>query len=59
LDFADTSEDKFVRQRHDEDRTIEQTMDIGWELLSALPEDTLTKIDRKLIEKYHPAHKKK
>jgi len=59
LDFADTFEAKFVRQGHDEDRTIEQTLNLGWDLLSTLPEDTLTKIDRKLIEKYHPARKKK
>ena len=59
LNFADEFEDKFVRQGKDEDRTIEQTLDLGWELLSTLPEDTLTKIDRKLIDKYHPAHKKK
>jgi len=59
LDFADTFESRFVRQGRDEDRTIEQTLDLGWELLSTLPEDTLTKIDRKLIDKYHPAHKKK
>jgi V/A-type H+-transporting ATPase subunit B len=59
LDFADTFEARFARQGRDEDRTIVQTLDLGWELLSTLPEDTLTKIDRKLIDKYHPAHKKK
>jgi len=59
LDFADSFEDRFVRQGKDEDRTIDQTLDLGWELLSALPVDSLTKIDRKLIEKYHPQMKKK
>src|SRR5512136_2594522 len=59
LDFADAFEDRFVRQDKDEDRTIEQTLDLGWELLSALPVDSLTKIDRKLVEKYHPQMKKK
>ncbi len=59
LDFADSFEDRFVRQAKDEDRTIEQTLDLGWELLSALPVDSLTKIDRKIIEKYHPTMKKK
>jgi len=55
---------RFVRgqiraQGKDEDRTIEQTLDLGWELLSSLPIDSLTKIDRKLVEKYHPQMKKK
>jgi len=59
LDFADSFEDRFVRQGKDEDRTITQTLDLGWELLSSLPVDSLTKIDRKLIEKYHPTVRKK
>jgi len=59
LNFADEFEDRFVRQGRDDNRTIEQTLDLGWELLSALPIDSLTKIDRKLIEKYLPSVKKK
>ncbi len=59
LNFADAFEDRFVRQDRNEDRTIEQTLDLGWELLSMLPIDSLTKIDRKLIDKYHPQAKKK
>ncbi len=57
LRFADAFEDRFVRQGRDEDRDIETTLDLGWELLSALPEDQLTKIERKFIEKYHPKYK--
>jgi len=56
LDFADAFETRFVRQGRNEDRTIENTLELGWDLLASLPEDTLTKIDRKLIGKYHPAH---
>jgi V/A-type H+-transporting ATPase subunit B len=59
LDFAAAFEDRFVRQAKDEDRTIEQTLDLGWELLGGLPVDSLTKIDRKFIEKYHPNQRKK
>ena len=59
LDFAEAFEDRLVRQGSDEDRTIVQTLDLAWELLSALPVESLTKIDRKLIEKYHPSMKKK
>ncbi len=58
LDFADAFEGKFVRQGKDEDRDIETTLDIAWDLLAAIPENQLSRIDRKYIEKYHPAHKK-
>ncbi|MFA5331001.1 MAG: V-type ATP synthase subunit B [Methanoregula sp.] len=54
LEFADLFEDRFVRQGYDEDRTIEDTLDLGWELLSTLPVEQLTRIDRELIQKYHP-----
>ncbi|MCD1295995.1 ATP synthase subunit B [Methanocella sp. CWC-04] len=59
LDFADAFEDKFVRQGREEDRTIEQTLDLAWELLTMLAVTDLTKIDNKYIEKYHPSMKKK
>ncbi|MBE8538796.1 ATP synthase subunit B [Geoglobus acetivorans] len=59
LRFADEFERRFVQQGRYEDRDIETTLDIGWDLLSMLPESELTKIERKYIEKYHPAYKKK
>ncbi len=59
LNFAEAFEDRFVRQDRNEDRTIEQTLDLGWELLAMLPVDSLTKIDRKLIDKYLTKAKKK
>jgi V/A-type H+-transporting ATPase subunit B len=58
LEFADLFEGRFVRQGHDEDRSIEDSLDLGWELLSSLPEDQLTRIDRDLIRKYHPKYRK-
>ncbi|MFA4825106.1 MAG: ATP synthase subunit B [Methanoregula sp.] len=54
LEFADLFESRFVRQGYDEDRTIEDTLNLGWELLSSLPVEQLTRIDRELINKYHP-----
>jgi V/A-type H+-transporting ATPase subunit B len=54
LEFADIFEDRFVRQGPNEDRTIQETLDLGWELLSTLPVEQLVRIDRGLIEKYHP-----
>lgn len=59
LEFADIFEDKFVRQGREEDRSIEDTLELGWNLLAYLPEGVLTRIDRKYIEKYHPAYKKR
>ena len=58
LEFADMFEDRFVRQGVDEDRDIETTLNIGWELLGELPITLLTRIDNKFIQKYHPSHRK-
>lgn len=54
LDFADLFEDRVVRQGQDEDRSIETTLDISWDILQELDNDQLTRIDRKYIEKYLP-----
>ncbi|AFV24711.1 V-type ATP synthase subunit B [Methanolobus psychrophilus R15] len=59
LEFADLFEDRFVRQGRDEDRTIEDTLNVSWSILAELPEALLTRVDNKYIEKYHPAHKSK
>lgn len=52
LEFADHFEDRIVRQGVDEDRSIEDTLGIAWEILRKLDSDQLTRIDRKYIEKY-------
>ncbi len=59
LEFADRFEQEFIRQGSEEDRTIEETLEIGWKLLATIDEAWLTKIDRKTLEKYHPAHRGK
>ncbi|WP_292367159.1 MULTISPECIES: ATP synthase subunit B [unclassified Methanoculleus] len=59
LEFADLFEDRFVRQGLYEDRSIEETLDLGWDLLATLPEEQLVRIDRELIQKYHPKYRKK
>ena len=59
LEFADLFEDRFVRQGLYEDRSIEETLDLGWELLATLPEEHLVRIDRAMIQKYHPKYRKK
>ncbi len=57
LEFADRFEREFVTQGKDENRNLERTLEIGWDLLSVLPERELKRIDDKYIEKYHPTHK--
>ncbi|MEK6942738.1 MAG: V-type ATP synthase subunit B [Nanoarchaeota archaeon] len=55
LKFAAEFEDKFVRQRRDEDRSIAETLDLGWKLLGAIPENELTRISPELKKKYYKA----
>ncbi len=59
LEFADLFEKRLVRQGKEEDRDIETTLNLMWDLLAHIPENQLTRIDRKWIEKYHPAHQQK
>jgi V/A-type H+-transporting ATPase subunit B len=54
LKFADEFEKRFVSQDSHEDRNIEQTLTIGWELFSILPQSELKKIDEKFIKQYLP-----
>jgi V/A-type H+-transporting ATPase subunit B len=57
LEFADRFENEFVKQGPYENRSIEQTLEIAWDLLSILPEEDLIRIREAYINKYHPAHK--
>ncbi|MBC8224636.1 V-type ATP synthase subunit B [Candidatus Bathyarchaeota archaeon] len=57
LRFADRFEQEFVNQGPYENRSIEQTLSIAWDLLSILPEEDLIRIRETYINKYHPAHK--
>ncbi|MDI6719758.1 MAG: V-type ATP synthase subunit B [Methanomicrobiales archaeon] len=57
LKFADAFEKNFVTQG-EEERSIERTLGIAWDLLSMLPEDELKRIKVEYIQKYHPMHRK-
>ncbi|MEM0167232.1 MAG: V-type ATP synthase subunit B [Thermoplasmatales archaeon] len=52
LEFANIFEERFVNQGYDEDRPIEKTLDLGWELLATLPERDMKRVKREQIEKY-------
>jgi len=50
--FADAFEREFISQGVNENRTLEQTLDIGWKVLSVLPERELTNVRQEYIDKY-------
>ncbi|MFG6382741.1 MAG: V-type ATP synthase subunit B [Lachnospiraceae bacterium] len=52
LQFGVEFEQKFVAQGVSENRTIEQTLDIGWKLLHILPKEELDRVDTKILEKH-------
>jgi len=60
LEFSDDFEDRFVRQGRENDRHIgDDTLELGWDMISALPESALTRIDKKIMSQYHPAYRDK
>ena len=52
--FADEFEKRYVSQGNEENRSIEETLNLGWELLSILPRSELKRIKPELIDKYLP-----
>ena len=55
--FADAFENRFIRQGEDENRSIDESLALGWELLAILPKSELKRVNDKYIEKYHPENK--
>ena len=52
--FADEFEKRYVSQGNETNRTIEETLNLGWELLSILPTSELKRVKTEHIEKYMP-----
>ncbi|MBU1935633.1 V-type ATP synthase subunit B, partial [Patescibacteria group bacterium] len=52
MKFAVAFEDKFIRQGEHEDRDIEDSLNLGWELLKILPKAELKRVKEEHIEKY-------
>lgn len=50
--FADEFEKRYVNQGFDERRTVEQTLDLGWELLKILPRSEMKRIKPEILDKY-------
>lgn len=55
LAFGVAFENEFVGQGPTENRTIEETLDIGWQLLKMIPRSELDRIDTKILEEFYPA----
>ena len=56
--FANEFEGRYISQGYYENRTVEQTLDLGWELLSMFEDVELKRIDKALIDKYMPRFRK-
>ena len=54
--FADAFEEKYVSQGYDNDRSIETTLDIGWELLKMLPRSELKRISEEYLQEFYDGH---
>lgn len=53
LQFGRELENKFISQASDENRSISESLDLGWEILSILPAEELDRVKTELIEKYY------
>ena len=53
MEFGKAFESKFLNQGINEDRTIKQSLDLGWQLLSKLSKEDLDRIDQKILDKYY------
>ncbi|MGE5842816.1 MAG: V-type ATP synthase subunit B [Deltaproteobacteria bacterium] len=51
--FSDAFEDQFVRQGEDENRSIEESLRIGWSLLTLLPKNELKRVRDEYLDKYY------
>jgi len=53
LEFGQELESKFIAQGKNENRSITETLDLGWHILSILPAAELDRMKTELIEKYY------
>ncbi len=53
IEFGREFENKFISQGFNESRTIEQTLDLGWDVLTKLPRNELDRLSEELLQKYY------
>ena len=58
MEFGRVFEQKFINQGYTENRTIEETLDLGWELLSMLPREQLDRVDEEMLDKHYKGDSK-
>lgn len=58
LKFADEYEDRYISQGDHEERSIDETLDLGWELLKLLPREEMKRISPARLDKYWPMEEK-
>ena len=51
--FADEFENKYVSQGYEKDRSIEETLDVGWELLRTMPRSELKRVKKEYLDKFY------
>ena len=52
LEFGEAFEDRFINQG-EEDRSLEETLEIGWEVVSLLPRSALYRIPSEILDRYY------
>lgn len=57
LQFGRELEESFIAQRPNENRSITETLDLGWDIISILPETELDRIPPEMVKKYYRSHK--
>ena len=56
MDFGRKFEEQFINQGYTDNRTIEETLNLGWELLSILPRKMLERVNSETLDKYYIEH---
>ena len=56
LKFGDQFENMFLKQGQNEDRTIDESLDLGWRLLSLLPKEDLDRVGSDMLEAHYGKH---
>lgn len=59
MEFGRLFEEHFLKQDFDENRTMDETLDLGWDLLCSLPRNELDRIDDKLLDEMYDPEKAK
>lgn len=55
MDFGRAFEERFLKQDYDENRDMEETLDLAWEILGILPRNELDRVSPKILDKYYVA----